>query len=448
MTSRLPIRVRLTAVFTVIMALALAGAGLGAVVDFGRTLDAAVNARLTARAADLAAMDAAAGLADDADTVAQRIAADGRVLSASPNAGTVGLLSRNEVAVALRRSLRLDRDHTPGIEGRARLFATAASGDAVVVVATSLTGRDAALADIRTELAVTFPLVLLIATVAAYALATAALRPVERMRAEAAAITADTPGPRLAVPPGRDEVTRLGATLNDMLGRLHTALARERDFVADASHELRTPLALLQTELELALSRPRSPAETGAALRGALDDTHRVVALAEDLLLLARTDRGNGPAPTPVALAPLLHRIADECQPTVNGRAIRVQCADQVVATADTRQLERAVANLVDNATRHGAGTIDIAAHNDGGNVVVRVRDHGAGFPPAFLPRAFDRFTRADDARTGPGTGLGLAIVAAIARHHGGTAQATNHPGGGAEVRLIVPAASRSWDPR
>jgi len=440
MTPRLPIRVRLTAAFSAVMALALAGAGAGAVLDFGRTLDAAVDARLTARADDLAALDGAtARLADDADSVAQRIAVDGHVVAASPHAGAAPLLDPGELARARRHPLHLDREHVPGVPGRARVLATGGSGDTVVVVATSLAGRDAALADIRTELAVAFPLVLLVATAAAYLLATAALRPVERMRARAAAITADTPGPRLPVPPGRDEISRLGATLNDMLDRLHTALTRERDFVADASHELRTPLALLKTELELALHRPRSPAETDAALRGALADTERLVTLAEDLLLLARTDRDHQPTPEGTPLAPLLHRVADRYRTGVDGPAIRATCAADVCAAVDARQFERAIANLVDNALRHGGGSIDVTADQDGTYRTVRVRDHGTGFPPDFLPTAFDRFTRADAARTGPGTGLGLAIVAAIVRWHGGTAHARNHPDGGAEVALHLP---------
>jgi signal transduction histidine kinase len=441
MTPRLPIRVRLTAVFTAVMALALAGAGLGAVLDFGRTLDAAVDARLTARANDLAARDGD-GLTDDGDVVAQRIAVDGHVLTVSPHAGTAPLLGPDELAQARRHPLHLDRDHVLGVAGRVRLLAAPGARDTVVVLATSLAGRDAALADIRTELAVAFPLVLLVATTAAYLLATAALRPVERMRTQAAAITADTPGARLPIPPGQDEITRLGTTLNDMLDRLHTALTRERDFVADASHELRTPLALLTTELELALRRPRSPAETDAALRGALADAHRLVALAEDLLLLARTDHGYRPAVVPVPLAPLLHRVADRYRPTADGRTIRVHCARDLVATIDPDQLDRAVANLVDNAIRHGAADVDVTADTDSEHFTVRVRDHGPGFPAEYLPRAFDRFTRADAARTGPGTGLGLAIVAAIARRHGGTAHAGNHPDGGAEVCLHLPVSA------
>ena len=267
------------------------------------------------------------------------------------------------------------------------------------------------------------------------------------MRARAAAITADTPAQRLPVPPGTDEITRLGATLNTMLDRLHTALARERDFVADASHELRTPLALLKTELELALHRPRTPTETDAALRAALADTDRLVTLAEDLLLLARTDHTTASSTEPVALAPLLHEAAHRHQPAANGRPIAVRCPDDLVAHLDPAQLRRAIDNLIDNALGHGAGPIDITARADRGQVVLSVRDHGPGFPTDFLPHAFDRFTRADTARTGPGTGLGLAIVAAISRRHGGTAHAGNHPHAGAEVFLQLPTGSAGTRP-
>jgi signal transduction histidine kinase len=224
-----------------------------------------------------------------------------------------------------------------------------------------------------------------------------------------------------------------------MLDRLHTALTRERDFVADASHELRTPLALLKIELELALRRPRSPAETDAALRGALADTERLVALAEDLLLLARIDRGGPATPERTSLAPLLHRVADRYRAGADGRAIRIDCPIEVSATVDARELERAVANLIDNALRHGAGAVQVTAFRDGAHLTIAVRDHGSGFPDDFLPRAFDRFARADAARTGPGTGLGLAIVAAVVRRYSGTAEAGNHPGGGAVVTLHLP---------
>jgi len=439
---RLPIRLRLTAVFTAAMALALAGVGAGTVLHFRHALDAAIDDALADRARDLATVPpelAAHRLGEDADTAAQLISTDGQVRAASPRIGSTPLLTPAQVATARTRSLLLDRAHVAGLNGRARLLAIPIGTDAVVVVAASLTDRDHAVADLQTELWTAFPLVLLIAAGAAYLLATAALRPVDRMRGQAAAITADTAGQRLPLPPGRDELTRLGTTLNDMLDRLHTALERERDFVSDASHELRTPLALLKTELELALHRPRTPAETDAALRGALADTDRLVALAEDLLLLARTDRSPGSQVETVALARLLRGVADRYETVAAGRPIRVRCPDSLTAAADARQLERAVANLIDNAVRHGAGPVDITAQTTKDHLEVHVRDHGPGLPPDFLPKAFQRFSRPDTARTGGGTGLGLAIVAAIAHRHAGTAHATNHPDGGADVSLQLP---------
>ena len=135
----------------------------------------------------------------------------------------------------------------------------------------------------------------MLATLAGYLLAGAALRPVEAMRRRAAAITAATPGSRLPVPAANDEIARLAETLNDMLGRLEAALRHEQRFVSDASHELRTPLALLRTELELALRRTRTHDELEAAVRSAAEETERLTRLAEDLLLVARADHGELP---------------------------------------------------------------------------------------------------------------------------------------------------------
>src|SRR6266508_94358 len=444
---RIPIRLRLTAAFAVVMTLVLAGVGVGTVAHFGAAFDEAIDANLAAHTRELATGSPqwTGPLVNEPDLVEQVLTPDGWVRAASPRVAASPLLTAAEVAAAAEQRLRIDRAAVTGLPGRARIMVTpAAGGTLILVVAASLAGRDRALADVRGELAVALPLVLLIATAGAYLLAAAALRPVDRMRARAAAITADTPGTRLPVPPGRDEITRLGGTLNDLLDRLHAALTRERDFVADASHELRTPLALLKTELELALHRPRSPAETDAALRAALGDTRRLVSLAEDLLLLARTDRGQHPNPEPTPLAPLLCGGTDRYRAAADGQPIRVHCPAGLVATVDAGQLNRAVTNLVDNAWRHGAGPVDITAEARNGHLTIRVRDHGRGFPPDFLPSAFDRFTRGDAARSGPGTGLGLAIVAAVARRHAGTAEAANHRDGGAEVTLRLPAPDAS----
>jgi signal transduction histidine kinase len=449
MMRRLPIRTRLTAVFAVAMLATLIGVGAGTVIHYGQALDESINDTLADRARDLTTTTPGTPLSDDPDSAAQLLSADGRVLAASPRAGTTALLNPAQITAARTAPRYLDRDHAAGLSGRVRILAVPASGATVAVAAASLAARDNAVADLRTELLVALPLVLAVAIAAAYLLATAALRPVERLRAEAEAITADTPEQRLPLPPGRDEITRLGTTLNTMLDRLHTALTRERDFVADASHELRTPLALLKTELELALHRPRTPAETHEALTAALADTDRLVTLAEDLLLLARTDNPTATSNKAVAVAPLLREAAHRHLPTANGRPIQIACPDELVVAFDASQLGRAVDNLIDNAIRHGAGPIDITATatTHDAQVVLAVRDHGPGFPTAFLPHAFERFTRADTARTGPGTGLGLAIVAAVTRRHGGTAHAANHPDTGAEVSLRLPTAPDTTRP-
>ena len=296
--------------------------------------------------------------------------------------------------------------------------------------------------DLVRELVTALPIVFVLATIGAYLLAAAALRPVERMRMQAAAVTEDTPGHRLDVPPSRDEIARLATTLNDMLARLQTALDRERHFVADAGHELRTPLSLLRTEIELALRHPRDAQELHAALVSALEETVRLVQLTEDLLLLARTDRRQDTpieAATVPDLQPVLRRVTARLRNGACDTAVTVDCPAGLTVTLPEDRLERAVTNLIHNAQQHGHGPIEVTARRDDGQIRIEVRDHGPGFPPGFLSRAFDRFTQADRARTTTGTGLGLAITAAIARAGGGSHGAANHPDGGAVVWITLP---------
>jgi signal transduction histidine kinase len=315
--------------------------------------------------------------------------------------------------------------------------------DAAVVVGASLDDREEALDGLLAQLLLIGPLALLLTSVGGYFLAGAALRPVEAMRREAAGISSERGARRLTVPAANDEIRRLGLTLNDMLGRLEEGLARERRFVADASHELRTPLASLQAELELARRRPRSPEKLQDAVRSASEEVERLVRLAEDLLVLARADEGRLPLSLdPLTVRELLDAVAGRFDTRARdaGRLIEAEAAADDVATADRLRLEQALGNLVDNAFRHGGGTVRLAGRVENGSVVLRVSDGGAGFPPDFLPHAFERFSRVDVARSGGGTGLGLAIVDAIARAHDGTAAAANRPDGGAEVTFSIPA--------
>jgi signal transduction histidine kinase len=262
------------------------------------------------------------------------------------------------------------------------------------------------------------------------------------MRARAADITASTPGQRLPVPEARDELSRLASTLNDMLARLEAAFEHERRFVDDASHELRTPLTMLRTELELALRQKRSRAELEAALQSAAEETEWLNQLAEDLLLIARSDRGRLPVrPAQLDAQEVLAAVAArfDAAAAAHGRRIVVASREPVALVADRMRLEQALGNLVANALRYGAGGVDLRATVDDGTVELHVTDEGRGFAPEFIPRAFDRFSRADSARTTGGSGLGLAIVELIAEAHGGKAGVANRPSGGADAWIALP---------
>jgi signal transduction histidine kinase len=262
------------------------------------------------------------------------------------------------------------------------------------------------------------------------------------MRRRATFISAETTGQRLPVPQTGDELQRLAETLNEMLGRLELALERERGFVADAGHELRTPLTLLRTELELALRQASSPDELRSSMENAVREVDRMSLLAEDLLLIAQSDRDGLPLRLESVdvgglFASLLNRFG-----AANNLVSDV--GEGIVVRGDRMRLEQALGNLVDNALRYGAGTIELSAIAADGVVELHVRDEGPGFPPEFLGDAFERFTRADAARGGGGAGLGLSIVSVIATAHGGTAHAENSSPRGADVWIELPRGEAS----
>jgi two-component system, OmpR family, sensor kinase len=313
------------------------------------------------------------------------------------------------------------------------------------VIGRSLEQRDEALDRLLNEFLIGGPAALLLAIIAGYAVAAAALRPVEAMRRRAAAITASTPGQRLPVPPTRDELSRLAETLNDMLTRLEAAFEHERRFVDDASHELRTPLALLKTELELALRHPRSREELEQTLQSAAEDTDRLVRLAEDLLLVARFDQGQLPIrPERLSARSVLERTVDRfaARAAEQGRSLTFRGEEDAYVDADPVRLDQATGNLVDNALVHGGGPIVLQVTSDSGAVALHVLDSGRGLPEHFSSRALDRFSRADEARSVGGAGLGLAIVDLIARRHGGRVELRNPDEGGSDVAIVLPRSA------
>jgi heavy metal sensor kinase len=451
--SRLPLRLRLTLAFALATAVVLAGLGAFLYVRLGDSLLEQLDESLQARAATLATLVADGGDVDarvlaagDEDVFAQLLRRDGSVLASAPAVAGEPLLALEELPVGGPRLL--DADGVAGLDGeQARLLAeplASPNGPVVLVVGGSLGDREEALAGLLTALFVVGPVALVLASIAGYVLAAAALRPVEDMRRRAAEISGDQPGRRLPLPPAKDEIRRLGETLNEMLERLEASRERERRFLADASHELRTPLSLLQAELELALRRPRSRDELEAALRSAAEEADRLTRLAEDLLTLTQLDERRAPLHVePVAPAELLDAVARRfaARADGSGRRIEVDVRADGVVPCDRLRLEQALGNLVDNALRHGSGAVRLSADRHDGLVELSVGDQGDGFPDDFLLRAFERFSRADTARTTGAAGLGLAIVDAVARSHGGEATAANGDTGGAVVTLRLPAA-------
>jgi two-component system, OmpR family, sensor kinase len=295
--ARLPIRLRVTLAFAVAMAIVLAATGLFLYLRLGSALDRTIDQSLRARASDVGALVRQGdSLGAEGQGITQVLDSGGAVLAARPGLGRP-LLTSEEISRASSRAITIERP-IPNADEAARILAAPLEtqrGPRIVVVGASLEQRGDALENLFLALLIGGPLALVLASLAGYGLAAAALRPVESMRREAEAVSAAEPGRRLPLPPARDEISRLGETLNVMLGRLESALARERRFVSDASHELRTPLSALRTELELALRRERTPQELEAALRSAAEETDRLSQLAEDLLVLARADGGKLP---------------------------------------------------------------------------------------------------------------------------------------------------------
>jgi len=459
-----PLRLRLALLFAAGTGLLIAVVGLAFLLQLTRSLDASLDTALRTRADLLASRASSTGTAGGTDPfatvsgseqVAQILTSDGAVLRSSDAAGPATLLDAGQRRTALAGEVSF----TAQANGdRSRLLAApfdAQGRRLLAVVGTGTDITDAAEDRVRTAILIGGPPAVLGAGVAAWLLAGAALRPVERMRRQVADITEHDHDAQLAVPATRDEIARLAVTMNDLLTRLQHALERERGFVADAGHELRTPLAILRAELELAARPGRSRHELAAAVSSAAEEADRLNRLAEDLLLLARADAGQQfLRRCSVDIDDLLRAAARMAvaRGAEDGITVQIGGTRGLVLMAEPDRLRRAIDNLLDNAVRHSppGATVTLSSTRevqDGAPVVViEVVDTGPGFPPEFLPVAFERFRRADDARTrhDGGSGLGLAIVRSIAIGHGGRAVAANRGKTGVSVRLELPEGAAS----
>ena len=287
-----------------------------------------------------------------------------------------------------------------------------------------------------------------------------AFRPLSEIEDTAAAIASGDLGRRIPTRPAGDEITSLAESLNAMLAQIEHSFAvreaseeRMRQFVADASHELRTPLATVRGYAELyRQGAVRDPDAVAGAMGRIEGEASRMSGLVDDLLLLARLDDQRPLERAPVDLTVVGAEAVQDARVRDPQRRITLVglhgSLAPVTVSGDGSQLQQVLGNLLTNAIKHTpSGTpIEVAVGDgDRGTAVVEVRDHGEGIDPAAARRVFERFFRADPARSrsaGGGSGLGLAIVAAISQRHGGRVGVTATPGGGATFVVELPSAN------
>ncbi|SFN28133.1 MULTISPECIES: sensor histidine kinase [Actinomadura] len=467
------VRARTTLGATVVVAAALVAAGLAVVVLLranlaGRAeLEAEVAAREVAGQLATGTPYASLDLPDPDEHPVQVVGEDGRVRAVSEDVEAIG--GTGSPAVRPGPPARGDDDEGRGGEGRdddpgrgevadgdpdfttgsvtvdgrtadyrfAAVEVTTPRDDTVTVYAGADLGaaREAAGTATRAMLGGLPPLLAVVAGVT-WLVTRRALRPVEAVRAELAAITSSGDlARRVPVPDARDEIAGLAVTTNETLAALEESVARQRGFVADASHELRSPIASLRTQLEVAAAHPGL-----LDVDGLVEDVVRLQHLAADLLLLARIDAGDRPPARPVLLGGL---VRDELERRTGDRIpVEPSIEGDPRVMGVPGRLSRVVGNLLDNAERYAGTAVRLSLREEAGAAVLRVADDGPGVPPGDRERIFERFVRLDDARSRDdgGAGLGLAIARDLVLAHGGAITVGDAPGGGAlfEVRLPV----------
>ena len=344
------------------------------------------------------------------------------------------------VTRATEAALRYERDQARRArETQTRQIVRSAQGQLVLVAQRSTAQVDSTVTGITHGIVLGFPFLVLLVGLLAWVLAGRALRPVEAIRAEAAAIGDDTLHRRVPVPATRDEVARLAVTMNAMLDRLEQASSRQRQFVSDASHELRSPVATIRTQVEVALRRGDAADWPTVAERVLAADA-RLEQAVTDLVDLARLDETGS--------------LTDLVEVDLDDVALEV-CARPHRVTVDTSQvsggrvlgrrdaLGRVLSNLVDNAVRHAEARVSVTVRTVGDAVEVVVADDGPGIAVEDRERVFERFTRLDEgrARDAGGMGLGLAVVRGTVERLGGTVTLDDAEPHGARFTLRFPAA-------
>jgi len=333
----------------------------------------------------------------------------------------------------------------PRMRGVFREICRATPGGGVVLVGRSIAEELAGLRRLAWKLAAAGGVVLLLGLTGGWWVATRAIRPIEDISATAVKIAAGDLSQRISAADTENELGRLAAVLNSTFARLEASFAQQQQFTSDAAHELRTPITVMLAQTQTALARERGAAEYRATVEACQRAAQRMRKLMESLLELARLDAGQETLRRmPYDLSKTVSDCVELMAPLAEARGLKIQCAVPALpCLGDPERMGRVITNLLDNAIEYNqeSGQVRITGEKLGGTVILSVNNSGPGIAAEDLPRIFERFYRADKARSGSGghTGLGLAISKAIVEAHGGTLEAASQPGEGATFTLRLP---------
>jgi len=452
----LPISTRLTTWYFLFVAVALIGFAALALTVMRQSIYATVDEQLEDRSHALQVLIARSGGEDLSDAVREHneLQSSSQLLQVSDGAGKF-----------LYRSPVMERLGVPAAQANQRQFANVAYGDLplrilsstvsvggqrfIVQVAEPMDDYLEALERFRTAMFISIPVLLLLAAGGGYWMSTRALRPVDRITHAAQMINPQDLSRRVIVPQTGDELQRLAETLNQMLQRIESAVARITQFTADASHELRTPVALIRTRAEVTLAKPRNIDQYRDALKEVLAESERTTALIENLMTLARSDTGSETLNfNRTDIGDIAREVSTQAQTLSDAKQLHwsVAIPDAAIwVRGDANALRRLLLILVDNAVKYTppAGSISLALQRNGSHAEIRVRNNGIGISADDLPHIFDRFYRADKARSRElgGTGLGLSIGRWIANAHGGDIQVETSTPNGTTFVVRLPIA-------
>jgi len=392
-------------------------------------------------------------------------ARDGSLLFASPDARALTfqqveqlrLVAAAPISGRTSGALRLEPDG-PKLHYALRYVTDAGPQFGAILAGANLRTAELSAEQLLSTIALILPLGLVAALLMGSWIARRALAPVDRIITEVREITdGRSLHRRLAEPMVKDELGRLTETLNQMMTRLERSFAALRRFTADASHELKTPLTVLRAGVERAITMPSLPSEALAALEETLQEINRMTELVEALLMLARADEGTAPLHREtVDLRAIVEETGETGELLAAEAGVNMEVAtpaDPVIVPVDASRIRQLILNLLTNAVKYtpAGGSVRLQLGPSNGRVTLTVADSGVGIAPGDLPHIFDRFWRADSARTRTGersgTGLGLAICKWIAEAHGGTIDVQSRPGRGTTFTVTLPREATAPTP-